>query len=217
MKFFLDTAEVEEIKKAMELGMCDGVTTNPSLIMKAGKDHKSVIQEISRIVQGPISVEGVGETAEEIVKEAEEFTSWAQNVVIKVPMTKEGLKAVRLLSAKGIKTNVTLIFSSAQALLAAKAGASYVSPFVGRLDDISENGMGLIYDVMEIFSNYDIETEVIVASIRHPIHVIDSAKLGAHIATIPAAVMDKLWHHPLTDKGIKTFKEHHEKHKKAIK
>jgi transaldolase len=217
MKFFLDTADVEEIKKAMELGMCDGVTTNPSLVMKAGRDHKTVIKEISRIVQGPISVEGVGETAGEMVKEAEEFSKWASNVVIKIPMTKEGMKAVRLLSAKGIQTNVTLVFSAAQALLAAKAGASYVSPFVGRLDDISQDGMELIYEIMEIYSNYDIGTEVIVASIRHPLHVVESAKAGAHIATVPAAVLEKLWHHPLTDKGIKTFKEHHEKHKKAIK
>jgi transaldolase len=201
----------------MELGMCDGVTTNPSLIMKAGKDHKTVIQEISRIVQGPISVEGVGETAEEMVKEAEEFSSWAKTVVIKIPMTKEGMKAVRLLSAKGIKTNVTLIFSASQALLAAKAGATYVSPFVGRLDDISEDGMKLIYDIMEIYSNYNIQTEVIVASIRHPIHVVESAKIGAHIATVPAAVLEKLWIHPLTDKGIKTFKEHYDTHKKATK
>lgn len=216
MKFFLDTADVEEIRKGAELGMCDGVTTNPSLIMKAGKDHKTVIQQIAKIVDGPVSVEGVAETAGEMVKEAEEFSKWAPNVVIKIPMTKEGMKAVRLLSAKGIKTNVTLVFSASQALLAAKAGATFVSPFVGRLDDISEDGMALIRDVVEIYNNYAFETEVIVASIRHPVHVIESALAGAHIATVPAAVLEKLWHHPLTDKGIKTFKEHHEKHKKTM-
>ncbi len=217
MKFFLDTAEVEDIKKAAALGVCDGVTTNPSLIMKAGKDHKTVIQEICKLVDGPVSVEGVGETAEEMVKEAEIFSKWASNVVVKIPMTKEGIKAVKLLSEKGIKTNVTLIFSSSQALLAAKAGATYVSPFVGRLDDISEDGMALVYDIMRMFANYGFETEVIVASIRHPMHVVEAARAGAHIATVPVAVLDKLWNHPLTDKGIKTFKEHHETHKKTMK
>lgn len=217
MKFFLDTAKIEEIEKAVELGVCDGVTTNPSLIMKAGKDHKAAIQEIAKIVEGPISVEGVGETAEEMVKEAGEFTTWAPNVVVKIPMTKEGMKAVRILSKKGIKTNVTLIFSPSQALIAAKAGAAYVSPFVGRLDDISQDGMEIIYAIMDIFTNYDFETEVIVASIRHPMHVVDAAHAGAHIATVPADVLEKLYAHPLTDKGIKTFKEHHEKHKKTIK
>ena len=216
MKFFLDTAVVEDIKKAVELGVCDGVTTNPSLIMKAGKDQKTVIKEIAKLVGGPISVEGVGETAEQIVKEAAEFASWSPKVVVKVPMTKEGLKAVRILSAKNIPTNVTLVFSASQALLAAKAGATYVSPFVGRLDDISEDGMQLVQDVLDIFDNYGFETEVIVASIRHPMHVVEAARLGAHIATIPADVLEKLWKHPLTDKGIATFKEHHEKHKKTM-
>ncbi|MBN1169993.1 fructose-6-phosphate aldolase [Candidatus Micrarchaeota archaeon] len=216
MKFFLDTAVIEDIRKAVALGVCDGVTTNPSLIMKAGKDHKQVIQEIARLVDGPVSVEGVGETAEEIVKEAEEFSSWAPNVVIKVPMTKEGIKAVRLLSAKDIKTNVTLVFSASQALLAAKSGATYVSPFVGRLDDISEDGMQLIQDIMDIYDNYEFDTEVIVASVRDPVHVVEAAIIGAHIATVPAAVLEKLWNHPLTDKGIVTFREHHEKHKKTM-
>ena len=213
MKFFLDTANVEEIKKAVELGVCDGVTTNPTLIMKEGKDHKSVIKEISEIVNGPISVEGVGETAEEMIKEAEEFSDWAPNVVIKIPMTKEGMKAVRVLEEKDIRTNVTLVFSPSQALLAAKAGASYISPFVGRLDDISQDGMELIYEIMDMLTNYDFNSEVIVASIRHPMHVIEAAHAGAHIATVPAAVLDKLWNHPLTDKGIKTFKEHHERYR----
>jgi len=216
MKFFLDTAVVEDIKKAVELGMCDGVTTNPSLIMKAGKDQKTVIQEIAKVVDGPISVEGNGETTEELVKEGEEFSSWSPKVVVKVPMTKEGIKAVRILSAKNIHTNVTLVFSASQALLAAKAGATYVSPFVGRLDDVSEDGMQLVQDVMDIIDNHGFETEVIVASIRHPLHIIESARLGAHIVTVPAAVLEKLWHHPLTDKGIATFKEHHEKHKKTM-
>lgn len=210
MKFFLDTADIEEIKKAVELSVCDGVTTNPSLIMKAGiKDHKSAIQEIAKIVKGPISVEGVGESAEEIIKEGEEFATWAENVVVKVPMTKEGLKAVRQLESKGIKTNVTLVFSANQALLAAKAGASFVSPFVGRLDDISQDGMELIDDIVDIYEEYDFKTQIIVASIRHPVHVKDAALSGAHIATIPAAVLEKMWKHPLTDKGIATFKEHY--------
>lgn len=217
MKFFLDTADIEEIKKAVETGVCDGVTTNPSLIMKAGKDHKTVIQEIAKIVEGPISVEGVGETAEEMIAEAEEFSTWASNVVVKIPMTKEGIKAVTILSDKDVKTNVTLIFSASQALLAAKAGATYVSPFVGRLDDISQDGIELVYAIMDIYSTYDYETEVIVASIRHPMHVIDAAHAGAHISTVPASVLEKMWHHPLTDKGIKTFMEHHEKHKKTMK
>ncbi|MFH1393255.1 MAG: fructose-6-phosphate aldolase [Candidatus Micrarchaeota archaeon] len=217
MRFFLDTAEVEDIKKGIELGICDGVTTNPTLIMKAGKDHKAVIREIARIVPGPVSVEGVAEDAEGMVKEGEEFSKWGDNIVVKIPMTKEGMKAVRILASKEIKTNVTLIFSAAQALLAAKAGATYVSPFVGRLDDVSEDGMLLINDVLNIFSNYGYETEVIVASVRHPLHVLESARLGAHIATVPPEVLEKLWSHPLTDKGIKTFKEHHEKHRKSVK
>ncbi|MBD3210684.1 fructose-6-phosphate aldolase [Candidatus Micrarchaeota archaeon] len=217
MKFFLDTADVEEIRKAVGLGVCDGVTTNPTLIMKSGKDQKEAIKEICKIVDGPVSVEGIGETAEEMVKEAGEFSSWAENVVVKIPMTREGMKAVRLLSAKGTKTNVTLVFSASQALIAAKAGATYVSPFVGRLDDVSQDGMELVYSIMDIFCNYDFDTQVIVASIRHPMHVLDAAHSGAHIATVPAAVLDKLWAHPLTDKGIEKFKEHHEKHKKAIK
>ncbi|HID72709.1 TPA: fructose-6-phosphate aldolase [Candidatus Micrarchaeota archaeon] len=217
MKFFLDTAEVEEIKKAVAQGVCDGVTTNPTLIMKAGKDQKAVIQEIAKLVPGPVSVEGIADDAEGMIKEAEEFATWAENIVVKIPMTKEGMKAVKVLSSKGIPTNVTLIFSASQVLLAAKAGASYVSPFVGRLDDVSEDGMALIHDSLDILSNYGFKTEVIVASIRHPMHVVESARLGAHIATVPPGVLEKLWNHPLTDKGIKTFKEHHEKHKKSVK
>lgn len=211
MRFFLDTANVEAIKKAVELGMCDGVTTNPTIIMKEGKEQKTVIIEIAKVMKGPLSVEGIGESADAIVKEGEEFAKWAPNVVVKVPMTKEGLKAVRLLEKKGIKTNVTLVFSASQALLAAKAGASLVSPFVGRLDDVSENGMALIQDIMQIFKNYGFKTEVIVASVRHPLHVVEAAKMGAHIATIPADVFEKLFRHPLTDKGIAQFKEDYAK------
>ncbi|MFH0884641.1 MAG: fructose-6-phosphate aldolase [Candidatus Micrarchaeota archaeon] len=214
MKFFIDTADVEAIRKAVELGMCDGVTTNPTLIMKSGKDQKSVIREIAKIVKGPISVEGIADNAQGMIKEAEEFSKWAPNIVVKVPMTKEGLKAVRYLSSKEIETNVTLVFSASQALLAAKAGATYVSPFVGRLDDVSENGMKLVADILEIYCSYDYKTEVIVASIRHPIHVVESAKLGAHIATMPADVFEKMFRHPLTDKGIAQFKEDYAKTKK---
>lgn len=211
MKFFLDTADVGKIKAAVEMGMCDGVTTNPTIIMKSGRGQKEVVQEIAALVPGPVSVEGIGESAEEMVREGMEFAKWAKNIVVKVPMTKEGLKAVRILEKKGIKTNVTLVFSANQALLAAKAGASYVSPFVGRLDDISEDGMQLIYDIMEVFANYEFRTEVIVASVRDPVHVADAAKAGAHIATIPPDVFEKLFSHPLTEKGIARFKEDYAK------
>lgn len=217
MKFFIDTADVESIKKAVELGMCDGVTTNPTLIMKSGKDQKQVIMEIAKIVKGPISIEGNGETYEEMMKEALEFSKWTPNAVIKLPMTKEGLRVCRALSEKGIKTNVTLIFSASQALLAAKAGATYVSPFVGRLDDISEDGMVLISDIMQIFYAYDIKTEVIVASIRHPMHVVEAAKLGVHIATMPSEVFERMFKHPLTDKGILQFKEDFKKSQESRK
>ena len=210
----MDTADVEAIKKAVELGMCDGVTTNPTLIMKSGKDQKTVIKDIAKIVKGPISVEGIAEDAAGMVKEGEEFAKWAPNVVVKIPMTKEGLKAVRILAEKNIKTNVTLVFSASQALLAAKAGATYVSPFVGRLDDVSENGMRLIAEILEIYCAYGFHTEVIVASIRHPLHVVESAKMGAHIATMPAEVFEKMFKHPLTDKGIAQFKEDFAKTKK---
>jgi transaldolase len=214
MKFFMDTANVEQIKKAVELGLCDGVTTNPTLIMKEGRDLKTVIQEIARLVKGPISVEGISDNAEGMVKEGTEFAKWAPNVVVKIPMTKEGLLAVRELSGKGIKTNVTLVFSPAQALLAAKAGAAYVSPFVGRLDDISEDGMKVVSDIMQIFCAYGYKTEVIVASVRSVKHVVEAAKLGAHIATVPAAVFDDMFKHQLTDKGIAQFKADYAKTRK---
>lgn len=215
MKFFVDIADVEEIKKAVELGVCDGVTTNPTLIMKSGKSQEEAIKEIAEALgDRPLSVEGISDDAEGIVKEAEEFVKWGKNIVIKVPMTKEGMRAVGMLSKKEIKTNVTLVFSPSQALIAAKAGATYVSPFVGRLDDISEDGMQLVRDILCMYRNYGFETEVIVASVRNTEHVIASALAGAHIATVPPKVLEQLWHHPLTDKGIKTFKEHYEKTKK---
>ncbi|HQT45013.1 MAG TPA: fructose-6-phosphate aldolase [Candidatus Micrarchaeota archaeon] len=211
MKIFLDTANVDKIRKAASMGLCDGVTTNPSIIMKEGRDHKAVIKEISSIIDGPVSVEGVGTTAEEMVKDAREFAKWGKNIVAKVPMTPEGLRAVKILSKEGIKTNVTLVFSANQGLLAAKAGASYISPFVGRLDDISQDGMELIADLTQILDNYGYEAEIIVASVRHPVHVMLSAKLGAHIATLPPDVFDKMFSHPLTDKGIKQFEEDYKK------
>ncbi|MEM3422256.1 MAG: fructose-6-phosphate aldolase [Candidatus Bilamarchaeaceae archaeon] len=216
MKFFIDSADVEEIKKAVELGMCDGVTTNPTLIMKAGREQEEVIKEIAKIVKGPISVEAISDDADGMVREGERFAKWAPNVVIKVPMTKEGLKAVRLLAKKKIKCNVTLVFSAAQALLAAKAGAAFVSPFVGRLDDIGQNGMDLIRDIMDIYKNYPFKTEVIVASVRSVKHVEEAAKAGAHIATIPPRVYEELWKHELTDKGIELFKKDHEEYLKKI-
>lgn len=211
MKIFLDTANVENIRKAVGWGILDGVTTNPTLIMKEGRDHKQVIQEIAEIVKGPISVEGVGETAEQLVSDALEFSKWAPNVVAKVPMTPEGIKAVFILSKRRIPTNVTLVFSPSQALLVAKAGATYVSPFLGRLDDVSENGMDLIRDIASIYKNYGFKTEILAASIRSPLHVVEAAKAGAHIATMPYEIYEKLWKHPLTDKGIKIFLEDYRK------
>ncbi|MBM3229609.1 fructose-6-phosphate aldolase [Candidatus Parvarchaeota archaeon] len=217
MKIFLDSANVAKIREAAQLGLCDGVTTNPTIIMKEGRDHKQVIMEICKAVSGPVSVEGVGETAAQLVKDALEFSKWGKNVVAKVPMTKEGLKAVRELEAKGIPTNVTLVFSATQALLAAKAGASYISPFVGRLDDVSEDGMALIYDIVAMLKNYDYKAQVLVASVRHPVHVVQAAKLGAHIATLPPDVFEKMFLHPLTDRGIRQFADDYQKAKQAAK
>ena len=211
MKFFIDTANVEEIKKAWDLGVIDGVTTNPSLISKEGKDPIELLKEICSIVNGPVSAEAVSMTADEMIKEAEFLSKIHENIVVKIPMIEQGLKAVRRLSAMGIKTNVTLIFSSIQALLAAKAGATYVSPFVGRLDDISHSGMEIVSDMVEIFGNYMFDTEIIVASIRNPLHVLESAKMGAHIATIPYSVIIQLIKHPLTDIGIERFLKDWEK------
>jgi len=211
MKFFIDTANVEEIKKAWDLGVIDGVTTNPSLISKEGKDPIELLKEICSIVNGPVSAEAVSMTADEMIKEAEFLSKIHENIVVKIPMIEEGLKAVRRLSAMGIKTNVTLIFSSIQALLAAKAGATYVSPFVGRLDDISHSGMGIVSEIIDIFTNYMFNTEVIVASIRNPLHVLEAAKMGAHTATIPYSVIIQLIKHPLTDIGIERFLKDWEK------
>lgn len=211
MKFFIDTADVQEIREAHALGLVDGVTTNPTLIAKSGRKFKDVIKEITAIVDGPISAEVIALDAEGMVKEARDLVKIHKNIVIKVPMTPEGLKATKQLSAKGIKTNVTLIFTPMQALLAAKAGATYVSPFVGRLDDISQDGMGIIEEIRTIFDNYGYTAEIIVASVRNPIHVLNSALIGADIATIPFSVMIQLAKHPLTDAGIKKFLEDWEK------
>jgi len=205
MKFFIDTANIEEIRKAWELGVINGVTTNPSLIAKEGKDPVQILKTICSIVKGPVNGEVVGVTADEMLKEAKALARIHKNIVVKIPMIEEGLKAVRKLSSMGIKTNVTLIFSANQALLAAKAGASYVSPFVGRLDDISHQGMDVVADIMEIYENYLFETEVIVASVRNPLHVLEAARMGAHIATIPYAVISQLAKHPLTDAGLAKF------------
>ncbi len=209
MKFFIDTANLEEIKAAHELGVLDGVTTNPTLIAKEGisgrEAFKKHIKAICEIVKGPVSAEAVSTTSEDMIAEARELSSIDPNVVVKIPMTRDGLKAVKVLSSEGIHTNVTLVFSPLQALLAAKAGATYVSPFVGRLDDISSTGMDLVKDVVEIYANYLFETEIIVASIRNPLHVLEAARMGADIATIPFKVIEQLIRHPLTDVGIEKF------------
>jgi len=205
MKFFIDTANVEEIKRAKELGMVDGVTTNPSLVAKEGREFKGLIKEIADIVDGPVSAEVVSLDAEGMVQEARDLAGMADNMVVKIPLVEEGLKAVRSLAQEGIKTNVTLCFSPVQALMAAKAGAAYISPFVGRLDDISHVGMDLVEQIITIYENYAFDTEVIVASIRNPLHVLDAALMGADIATIPFKVIQQLIKHPLTDIGLKNF------------
>ncbi|MEN6414843.1 MAG: fructose-6-phosphate aldolase [Veillonellales bacterium] len=207
MKFFLDTANLIEIKEAIALGVVAGVTTNPSLIAKEKRNIKTVIQEIAGLITGPVSAEVISTTAEAMVPEARELAALAKNVVIKVPLNAEGLKTVKVLSAEGIKTNVTLIFSANQALLAARAGASYVSPFIGRLDDISQDGIELVRTIAEIFAIHGIDTEIIAASIRHPQHVTQAALAGAHIATVPYKVLLTLLQHPLTDAGIRRFLE----------
>ncbi len=214
MKFFIDTANIEEIKEANDMGMVDGVTTNPSLIAKEGRDFKEIITEICEIVDGPISAEVISLEEAGMVSEARELAKIHENIVVKIPMTIDGLKAVRTLSSEGINTNVTLVFSTLQALMAAKAGATYVSPFVGRLDDLSQDGLVLVDQIVTIFDNYDYETEVIVASVRNPLHVLDSALMGADIATIPFNVLAKLASHPMTDKGIQAFMADWEKREK---
>ncbi len=205
MRLFIDTANIDEIKKANEMGVICGVTTNPSLIAKEGRDFKEVIKEITEIIDGPISAEVISLESNKMIEEALELVQIHKNIVIKVPMTEEGLKAVKVLSKKGIKTNVTLIFSATQALLAARAGASYVSPFIGRLDDIGQNGVSLIRDIAEIFDVHGIETEIIAASIRNGIHVTDAALAGSDIATVPYNVIMNMTKHPLTDNGIAKF------------
>jgi len=206
MKFFLDTASLSEIREAASFGLADGVTTNPSLIAKEGNvDFKQHIAAICEIVQGPVSAEVTSPETEGMLREGRDYSKIAPNVVVKCPLTREGLKATRQLSNEGIKVNVTLCFSAAQAILAAKAGASFISPFLGRLDDIGENGLVLLRDIVEIYKNYEWKTEVLAASIRHPIHVIEAARIGAHIATMPFKVVDQLFNHPLTDKGQAQF------------
>lgn len=211
MKFFLDTANVEQIRQAASWGILDGVTTNPSLVAKEGRRFEDVIREICSIVQGPVSAEVTALDAEGMIQQAHELTSWSPNVVVKIPLIPEGIKAVRVLSREGIRCNVTLCFSPVQALIAAKAGAAYISPFVGRLDDVGHDGMQLVEQILTIYRNYGFDTEVIVASCRTVTHVVQAALLGADIATIPFDVMQKLFHHPLTDKGLKAFLDDWEK------
>ncbi|MCG8471693.1 MAG: fructose-6-phosphate aldolase [Desulfobacterales bacterium] len=205
MKFFIDTANVDEIRDAVDMGMADGVTTNPSLMAKEGGDPVERLKEISALVVGPVSAEVISLDTQGMVEEARKLAMIADNIVVKIPMTQEGIKAVRILSTEGISTNVTLVFSPLQALMAAKAGAHYVSPFVGRLDDLAQEGMLLVEQIGQIFVNYNFPTEIIVASVRNPMHVLDAALVGAHIATIPHSVLARLASHPMTDKGIQSF------------
>ncbi len=205
MKFFIDTANIDEIREAEQLGILDGVTTNPSLVAKEGRDFIELLKEITEIVDGPISAEVVSTDYDGILREAHDLAKIHKNIVIKVPLIKEGLKAVKTLSSEGINTNVTLCFSPSQALLAAKAGATYISPFVGRLDDISNSGMEIVSQIVQIYNNYGFETEVLVASIRHPMHLVEAALMGADVATMPFNVIDKLFKHPLTDVGLEKF------------
>lgn len=205
MKFFIDTANIEQIKDANDMGMVDGVTTNPSLIAKEDGEFKQIIAQICKIVEGPVSAEVISLDYEGMIKEAIDLAGIADNIAVKIPMTIPGLKAVKYLTAEGIKTNVTLVFSALQALMAAKAGATFVSPFVGRLDDLAQEGMGLIEEIAQIYANYDFDAQIIVASVRSPLHVLDSALLGADIATIPYDILKKLASHHMTDKGIDAF------------
>ncbi len=211
MKFFLDTADIEQIRTANSWGILDGITTNPTLVSKTGRPFKEVVKEILEEVDGPVSLETVSLDAEGMIKEGRILAEMGENVVVKIPMTPEGMKAVQTLESEGIPTNVTLVFSPSQALIAAKAGASYVSPFLGRIDDISGEGMKLIREIKEIFYNYEIDTEIIVASVRHPMHVVEAALIGADICTMPFGVLEKLFKHPLTDRGIELFLKDWEK------
>ena len=205
MKFFVDTAEIDEIRALMAFGLVDGVTTNPSLIAKSGRDMVETIKEICDLVDGPVSAEVTATDLDGMLAEADKLRKIADNVAIKVPLTEAGIKACKALSDEGTSVNVTLCFSAAQAILAAKAGAAFISPFVGRLDDIGQDGMSLIEEICEIYSNYDYDTEVLVASVRHPMHVVDAARMGAHVATVPAKVLMQMFKHPLTDKGLAAF------------
>lgn len=205
MRIFLDTANVEEIRAASELGIISGVTTNPSLMAREGRNLREIVQEITRLVDGPISVEAIAQEAEEIAAEARDLAAMGDNIVVKIPVTPAGLKAVKALARDGVRTNVTLVFSANQALLAALAGATYVSPFVGRLDDAGHNGMEVVADIVTIYAQYGMETEVIAASIRHPLHVLEAARIGADIATVPYGVLQQCLRHPLTDAGIERF------------
>lgn len=205
MQFFIDTADVGEIKKALEMGLCDGVTTNPSLVAKTGRPFDEVLREILSIVRGPVSAEVTAVDAPGMLKEARHYAKFADNVVVKIPLILEGLRAVKTLTAEGVRTNVTLCFSPTQALLAAKAGATYISPFVGRLDDVSEEGMAVVGQIVEIYRNYHFATQVLVASVRNPLHVVAAARMGADVATIPFGVLEQLSRHPLTDAGLKKF------------
>lgn len=211
MKIFIDTANVKEIQEATSLGLIDGVTTNPTLMAKEGRNPEQVLKEICALVSGPVSAEVIALESVSMVNEARQLVKIAKNIVVKVPLTKEGLKAVKILTAEGIKTNVTLCFSAAQALLVAKAGATYVSPFIGRLDDIAQEGMNLISDIKKIYANYNFKTQIIVASVRNPMHVVNAALIGADIATIPYLVIEQLIKHPLTDIGINRFLEDYQK------
>lgn len=214
MKFFVDTANVDAIKEINELGLADGVTTNPTIISREGRDFKTVVKEICSIVDGPVSAEVTGTTSEEMIKEARNIATWAKNIVIKIPMTMEGMKAVNVLSKEGIKTNVTLVFSVSQGLMAIKAGATFISPFVGRLEDIGSDPFALIADLRDIIDFYGFDTQIIAASIRNKTHVEKVAKVGAHIVTIPEGIFKKMSEHPLTTKGIETFTKDWEKFKK---
>ncbi len=205
MKFFIDTAEIDEIRALMAFGLVDGVTTNPSLIAKSGRDMVETIKEICDLVDGPVSAEVTATDLDGMLAEADKLRKIADNVAIKVPLTEAGIQACKALSDEGTSVNVTLCFSAAQAILAAKAGAAFISPFVGRLDDIGQDGMSLIEEICEIYSNYDYDTEVLVASVRHPMHVVDAARMGAHVATVPAKVLMQMFKHPLTDKGLAAF------------
>jgi transaldolase len=207
MKFFIDTANLSEIRQAHDWGIIDGVTTNPTLVAKEKKNFQELIREILKIVDGPVSVEAVSPDAEGMIKEALVFAKWSDNVVVKIPMTPEGIKAVSSLTKRKIKTNVTLVFSTNQAILAAKAGATYVSPFIGRLDDTGTKGMHVVIEILEVYRNYSFATDVIVASIRHPLHVTEAAKAGADVATVPFSVLQKLFLHPLTDRGLEIFQK----------